>query len=170
MLTMTLSIAYHSLTTLVDELCELLECEMKNVKFLGDTKTYNVFESSQALLRDSTKGSCDFDGCVRILSAINTCAKNFEELAKGALLDKTYWLQHSYELRTRAEIIATNVLHTAGKVPKFEGSLALLRVSCAYLSKQLGHPNSAIEYTQGALRLTAPESTVELAKKVMQKH
>jgi hypothetical protein len=105
-----------------------------------------------------------------MLNAINTCARLFEEQVSSDTVVSKYWLQHAYEFRVHAEESATNLLHASGHVPQFECSLADLRTSCAHLAKQLGHQDSALEYAQGALRLAAPESHVELAKRVMQAH
>ena len=168
MFTMTLTIAYKLSRTLADEICQLFEREITTMNLLGNTEAHDAFISARDTLHESMNGPGGFDGCVRILNAINTCARNFEEFANAEPLVPAYWLQHAYELRTRAELVATDVLHAAGKVPKFEESLALLRISCAYLSKRLGHNQAAMGYAQGALRLAAPEPTVEVAKRVMQ--
>lgn len=139
------------------------------MEMLGNTETQNMFMKAKMVLRASLGGT-GFAGGVRMLNAINTCAKMFEEQVGSDPVVSTYWLQHAYEFRVNAELAATELLHSAGNVPQFECSLANLRISCAYLAKQLGHRDAALGYAQGALRLAAPESDVELAKRVMQSH
>lgn len=164
---MTLDNAFNQIAATVSGLVLLIDRELGAMEMLGNTEAKDIFIEAKSSLQASTGGE-GFAGGVRMLNAINTCAKMFEEQCES--VTPMYWLQHAYEFRRSAELVATDLLHAAGSPPKFENSLARVRISCAYLAKQLNRRDEAMTYAQGALRLAAPESDIELVKRVMQTH
>lgn len=166
---MTITNALTNVVATITGLIQLIDRELNAMEMLGNTEAKNTFMKAKVALQVSP-GVTGFAGGVRMLNAINTCAKLFEEQVGHDPVVSTYWLQHAYEFRVNAELAATDLLHAAGNVPQFECSLARLRISCAHLAKQLGYRDATLGYAQGALRLAAPESDVELAKLVMQTH
>lgn len=171
---MTINNAFNQIVAVLTELINIIDRKLGAMEMLGNTEAKDVFIEAKNSLRASTGGS-GFVGGVRMLNAINTCSKAFEDQAfeDQAIAEHVahkYWLQHAYEFRHGAEMAATDLLHAVGSAPQFERSLAGLRISCAYLAKQLGHRDAALAFAQGALRLAAPESDIELVKRVMQPH
>lgn len=166
---MTINNAFNQIVAVVAGLINIIDRELGAMEMLGNTEAKDVFIEAKNSLQASTGGS-GFVGGVRMLNAINTCSKAFEDQAIAEPVTPEYWLQHAYEFRHGAEMAATDLLHAVGSAPQFERSLAGLRISCAYLAKQLGHRDAALAFAQGALRLAAPESDIELVKRVMQPH
>lgn len=164
-----MNLIIKQIASTLDGLLEIINRELAAMKALGGVEAQIVFIQAQQILQSSKRNS-SFTGCVEVLNDINKCAKLFELQAAIDPAGIEYWYQHAYACRTNAEQLATSLLHSAGSVPKFEHSLAHLRVSCAYLAKSLGRDEDAMRYTQGALRLAAPEQDIELAKSVMQSH
>jgi len=166
---MTINNAFNQIVAVVTGLIRIIDRELGAMEMLGNTEAKDVFIEARNSLQASTGGS-GFVGGVRMLNAINTCSKAFEEQSSAEPVAPEYWLQHAYEFRHGAEMAATDLLHAVGNAPQFERSLAGLRISCAYLAKQLGHRDAALAFAQGARRLAAPESDIELVKRVMQPH
>jgi hypothetical protein len=166
---MTINNAFNQIAAVVAELILIIDREIGAMEMLDNTGAKSTFIEAKNELQASTGGS-GFAGGVRMLNAINTCAKAFEERSCTESETPEYWLYHAYEFRRSAEHAATDLLHTVGCAPQFERSLAGLRISCAYLAKQLGYRDATMRFAQGALRLAAPESDIELVRKVMQPH
>lgn len=166
---MTTNNAFNQIVTTLSGLISIIDRELGTMELLGNTDARDIFTNAIDLLQSSTGGS-GFVGGVRMLNAINTCAKLFEEQSTAEPDVTAYWLEHAYEFRRSGEMCATDLLHSLGSAPQFERSLSHLRISCAHLAKQLGKREESMMYIQGALRLAAPESDIELAKKVMQAH
>ena len=168
---MTIDNAFAQIVTMVTELTHIIEREISTLEMLGNIDDKNIFINAKDILKASFKGN-SFAERVLMLNAINTCAMMFEERICNDPLVSRYWLQHAYEFRVKSEIVATKLLHASGdvQVPKFECSLARLRISCAYLAKLLGYRDSSLVYAQGALRLAAQESDIKLTKSIMHTH
>lgn len=166
---MTVNNAYNQIAAFVAGLVRIIDRELSAMEMLGNTEAKDIFIEAKNTLCTSTSDT-GFAGGVQMLSTINTCAKLFESQSRSEPATPEYWLQHAYEFRRSAEMAATDLLHAVGHAPQFERSLAGLRISCAYLAKELGQHDAALAFAQGALRLAAPESDIEVVKRVMQPH
>jgi len=165
---MTLNAIYTKTWNCAKGLVPLIDRELSAMQLLGHNDVKDVFEHAKTIIEMSLEGPGGFNGCIRILNALNTCAREFELRAQiSDTVVVQYWLHQAYEFRSRVEIMGTEILHAVGNVPQFESSLATVRTSCAYLAKQLGKIDDAHRHAQGSLRLAAPESIVDVVKNVM---
>ncbi|MBS1722554.1 MAG: hypothetical protein JSS66_06045 [Armatimonadetes bacterium] len=107
---------------------------------------------------------------VSLFSQLNSIARRTERLALESESDQcVMMLRVAYRVRVATERAASRHLCALGSgFPKFEGSVAELRLTCAALAHRLGLREETIEHAEGVFRLAAPDTLVSKAREFMQ--
>lgn len=155
---------YNSACDNHTECYQYLIHEKRACSLMGEKALSDLFSEYYQHMKIPMNGNY-FNNILLMLNQLNAIAASMEEQSGSA----EYWFRHAFELRSRAEKIASDVLrYSDGNCPQFAGSVAEIRVTCALLAYHLKNDTEAVRYAVSALNLPAWESVAETAKSIIE--